>query len=78
VIPRLYATGVSTASVMGRAYPGAGSSIGPSLVWGYVAARHAANVRKTSEASRPGKVEETRPSPVPRWVGEPSQQGPPQ
>jgi 3-oxosteroid 1-dehydrogenase len=42
-IPGLYATGVSTASVMGRVYPGAGSSIGPSFVWGYVAAKHAAN-----------------------------------
>jgi 3-oxosteroid 1-dehydrogenase len=41
VIPGLYATGVSTASVMGRAYPGAGSSVGPSFVWGYVAANHA-------------------------------------
>lgn len=44
VIPGLYATGVSTASVMGRVYPGAGSSIGPSFVWGYVAAKHAASV----------------------------------
>jgi len=42
VIPGLYATGVSTASVMGRAYPGAGSSVGPSFLWGYVAAKHAA------------------------------------
>lgn len=42
VIPGLYATGVSTASVMGRTYPGAGASIGPSFVWGYVAAKHAA------------------------------------
>jgi 3-oxosteroid 1-dehydrogenase len=41
VIPGLYATGVSTASVMGTAYPGAGSSVGPSFVWGYVAAKHA-------------------------------------
>jgi 3-oxosteroid 1-dehydrogenase len=40
-IPGLYATGVSTASVMGRAYPGAGASVGPSFVWGYVAAKHA-------------------------------------
>jgi 3-oxosteroid 1-dehydrogenase len=39
----LYATGVSTASVMGPVYPGAGSSVGPSFVWGYVAARHAAS-----------------------------------
>lgn len=42
-IPGLYATGISTASVMGRAYPGAGSSVGPSFVWGYVAAKHAAH-----------------------------------
>jgi len=41
VIPGLYATGVSTASVMGGVYPGAGSSVGPSFVWGYVAAKHA-------------------------------------
>jgi 3-oxosteroid 1-dehydrogenase len=41
-IPGLYATGISTASVMGRAYPGAGSSVGPSFLWGYVAAKHAA------------------------------------
>ena len=37
----LYATGTTTASVMGRTYPGAGCSIGPSFTWGYVAARHA-------------------------------------
>ena len=43
VIPGLYATGISTASVMGRCYPGAGSSVGPSFVWGYLAAKHAAN-----------------------------------
>lgn len=41
VIAGLYATGVSTASVMGRVYPGAGSSVGPSFVWGFVAAKSA-------------------------------------
>lgn len=41
VIAGLYATGVSTASVMGRSYPGAGSSVGPSFTWGFVAAKHA-------------------------------------
>jgi 3-oxosteroid 1-dehydrogenase len=41
VISGLYATGISTASVMGRAYPGAGSSIGPSFTFGFVAAEHA-------------------------------------
>jgi 3-oxosteroid 1-dehydrogenase len=49
IIPGLYATGVSTASVMGRSYPGAGSSVGPSFVWGYVAAQHAA----ASSSARP-------------------------
>ena len=44
VIAGLYATGISTASVMGRAYAGAGASVGPSFVWGYVAARHAVGV----------------------------------
>ena len=44
IIGGLYATGVSTASVMGRVYPGAGSSVGPSFVWGYLAARHAAGL----------------------------------
>jgi 3-oxosteroid 1-dehydrogenase len=43
-IPGLYATGTTTASVMGRYYPGAGASIGPSFTFGYVAARHAANL----------------------------------
>jgi 3-oxosteroid 1-dehydrogenase len=42
-IEGLYATGTSTASVMGRFYPGAGSSVGPSFVFGYIAAKHAAN-----------------------------------
>jgi 3-oxosteroid 1-dehydrogenase len=37
----LYATGNSTASVVGRSYPGAGASIAASLVFGYIGARHA-------------------------------------
>ena len=40
-IPGLYATGVSAASVMGRTSPGSGVNIGPSFVWGFVAANHA-------------------------------------
>lgn len=44
VVEGLYATGVSTASMMGRIYPGAGASIGPGFVWGWVAARHAAGL----------------------------------
>jgi 3-oxosteroid 1-dehydrogenase len=42
VIDGLYATGNSTASVVGRCYPGAGASIGASFVFGYRAAQHAA------------------------------------
>ena len=41
VIPGLYATGITTATVAGRSYPGAGASVGPSMTFGYIAARHA-------------------------------------
>lgn len=42
VIDGLYATGNITATVMGRNYLGAGGSIACTMVFGYVAARHAA------------------------------------
>ena len=42
VIEGLYATGISTASVMGTSYPGAGCSIGPAFTFGDIAAKHAA------------------------------------
>jgi 3-oxosteroid 1-dehydrogenase len=38
----LYAAGNTTASVMGRTYPGPGSTIAPAVIFGYRAARHAA------------------------------------
>jgi len=44
VLRGLYATGVSTAGVMGRFYPGAGASVGPSFTFGYISARHAAGL----------------------------------
>jgi 3-oxosteroid 1-dehydrogenase len=44
VIEGLYACGVSTASMMGGVYPGAGASIGPSMAFGYIAAKHAAGI----------------------------------
>ena len=43
-IPGLYACGVSTASIMGGVYPGAGASVGPSMTFGYIAAKHAAGI----------------------------------
>jgi 3-oxosteroid 1-dehydrogenase len=52
VIPGLYATGVSTASVMGGYYPGPGGSAGPSFVWGYVAAKHAANADNVGASAK--------------------------
>lgn len=36
-IPGLYATGNCTASVMGGSYPGAGSTLGPAMTFGWVA-----------------------------------------
>lgn len=42
-ITGLYATGNCTASVMGRVYPGPGSTIGPTTVFGYIAANHIKN-----------------------------------
>jgi 3-oxosteroid 1-dehydrogenase len=44
VIEGLYACGVSTASPMGRVYPGAGASVGPSMAFGWIAAKHAAGL----------------------------------
>jgi succinate dehydrogenase/fumarate reductase flavoprotein subunit len=41
-VPRLYACGNDMASIMQGAYPGPGITIGPALVFGYLAAMHAA------------------------------------
>lgn len=38
----LYATGNTSAAVMGNEYAGPGATIGPAIVFGYLAARHAA------------------------------------
>jgi len=49
VIEGLYATGNITATVMGRNYLGAGGSIAYTMVFGYVAARHAAGRRLAAD-----------------------------
>jgi 3-oxosteroid 1-dehydrogenase len=48
-IPGLYATGNSTATVMGRHYLGPGASIANSMVFGYVAALDATRSRKAAD-----------------------------
>ncbi|MBT2233596.1 FAD-binding protein [Nonomuraea sp. NEAU-A123] len=45
-IPGLYATGNATASVMGRAYPAGGASIGAACVFAYIAGNHVAAWQK--------------------------------
>jgi 3-oxosteroid 1-dehydrogenase len=43
-----YAIGNASASVMGDTYPGPGSTLGPAMTFGYVAAMHASNQGLTS------------------------------
>lgn len=43
VIPGLYAAGNASSAVMGRTYPGPGGTIGPAIVFGYLAAEDIAS-----------------------------------
>lgn len=53
VIDGLYATGNTSAAVMGNDYAGAGATIGPAMVFGFIAARHAAGSQEPSTAGPP-------------------------
>ncbi|GAT69955.1 3-ketosteroid-delta-1-dehydrogenase [Planomonospora sphaerica] len=54
VIEGLYATGNVSASVMGNEYAGPGATIGPSIVFGYIAAGHVA--RRARAGGDPGRA----------------------
>lgn len=57
-IEGLYACGNDLASIMRGTYPGPGTTLGPALVFGYLAAKHALT-RSQAESSR---VDQTLPS----------------
>jgi hypothetical protein len=50
-IEGLYAAGNVMASVMGMTYGGAGGTLGPAMVFGYLSGRHAAQARPAPEAT---------------------------
>ena len=50
VLAGLYATGNTTASVMGRTYPGPGSTLGPSTTFGLIGTNHACSAFEQSSS----------------------------
>jgi 3-oxosteroid 1-dehydrogenase len=54
VIDGLYAAGNASAAVMGRTYAGPGATIGPAIIFGYLAAEHLATKNPTSAEPRTG------------------------
>jgi 3-oxosteroid 1-dehydrogenase len=51
VIDGLYATGTTTASMMGGRSAGAGASIGPAFTFAYIAAKHAAHAGNLAQVA---------------------------
>jgi 3-oxosteroid 1-dehydrogenase len=73
-IEGLYATGNVSAAVMGNEYAGAGATIGPAMVFSYLAMEHAAGAQRvTQPATQPVPRPVPRPAtqPVPRPVTQP-------
>jgi len=56
-IPGLYATGNDRASMMGGAYPGAGITHGPNMVFAYLTAHHIADQAEASHAAPAVRVQ---------------------
>ncbi len=54
VIEGLYASGNTSAPVMGHTYAGPGATIGPAMVFGYLAALDAADKARTTDVSHAG------------------------
>ena len=55
-IPGLYACGNASSSVMGNSYAGPGATIGPAMVFGWVAAHHIAAQKDSAQLREDGQA----------------------